>query len=160
MLSDYLTSLLVLSAEFNFRVVPGQSYHLYWRPAGWHLSLIAPTEWGRRDPGHYIGHCSLRPDMTWSLEPAADLGDAGPALEALRGVQDGFLQQLDSEQALEAGLPDYAAQLPYGRRLLAAGLAASMRQSIRRLGLEGARASEWRSLAAAERNLLPGASRP
>ncbi len=157
-LSDYLTSLLVLSAEFNFRVVAGGRYHLYWRTGGWHLSLIAPEEWGRRDPGQYIGRCTLGRDMTWSLEPAEGLRTSDAALAALRDVQEDFLRQLDSGTPLEANLPDYAAQLPYARRLLAAGLAASVRQSLRRLGLDRARADEWRSLARTEPNLLPGVS--
>ena len=61
LLGDYMVSLLVLSAEFSFKPVPGKPYYLYWREGDWQLSLISPVEWGLRLPGECLGECQLAP---------------------------------------------------------------------------------------------------
>ena len=50
-LAELFTSLLVLSATFKYRPVPGCSNYLYWIDGQWSLSLIGPHEWSeqRRD---------------------------------------------------------------------------------------------------------------
>ncbi len=139
-LADYFTTLLVLSAEFSFKPVPGVDYFLYRRGSGWMLSLIAPEEWRSRSPGACLGQCRLQLDMTWSLELLADLGEDTELRSALAAFHEGFLSLLEAHQTLEAGLPHYVETLPYYRRLLAAGLANSLAGSLMlsQLGERGA----------------------
>jgi hypothetical protein len=44
-LAELFTSLLILSASFKYRPVPGRPNYLYWIDGQWSLSLIAPYEW-------------------------------------------------------------------------------------------------------------------
>ncbi len=142
-LADYFTTMLVLSAEFAFKPSPGVQYFLYRNPDNWLLSLVSPDEWGERQPGIYLGCCNLSLDMTWHLQVREDI-DAQPALvEALQDFHDNFLDLLDRPAPLEDGLPFYAAGLPYYRRLLAAGLASSLSQSLALSGLEGTSSRRW-----------------
>ena len=138
-LVDYFTTLLVLSAEFNFKPARGVSYYLYLRGEGWQLSLVSPPEWRQRTPGPCLGRCKLLPDMTWSLEVLADLAEEPALRDALAAFHRGFLELLESHQFLEEGLPYYVRNLPYYRRLLAAGLASSLAGSLKlsRLGDRG-----------------------
>jgi hypothetical protein len=147
-LTDYFITLLVLSADFHFRPVPGRAYYLYLRDARWRLSLISPEEWGKRLPGQCLGCCRLQPDMTWSLELLADLERDAPMRDALVGFHGGFLALLENHETLETGLPHYVAGLPYYRRLLAAGLAASLSQSLELSGLSDCSARQWLETAA------------
>lgn len=155
-LADYFTTLLVLSAEFRFKPVVGQSYHLYLRGSRWRLSLIAPTEWRDRAPGPYLGHCELRPDMTWSLEPVEDLAEQDELTAALQAFQEGFVSLLDREDALEDGLPFYVGALPFYQRLLASGLASSLSQSLEVSRLTGNSGREWLSGTPLPRLGVPG----
>lgn len=142
-LADYFTTLLVLSAEFNFKPAPGVSYFLYLRDSQWLLSLIAPEEWRGRSPGPCLGRCELQLDMTWTLMPLEDIGEQDALVDALAAFQEGFRELLDSDSALEDSLPYYVAQLPYYRRLLAAGLANSLSQSLELAGLSGHSGKTW-----------------
>lgn len=142
-LADYFTTLLVLSAEFRFKPAVGNDYHLYLRNGAWRLSLVGPGEWGDRDPGEYLGRCELQLDMTWRLEPVADLAHREALTRSLKAFHEGFLTLLDREDALEDSLPFYVCDLPYYQRLLAAGLASSLRQSLGLAGLTGSSGREW-----------------
>lgn len=142
-LADYFTTLLVLSADFRFKPVPGQVYHLYLQGSRWRLSLIAPAEWRGKAPGPCLGRCELQADMTWTLEPAADLADQGKLTEALKAFQEGFQSLLDRDEALEEGLPFYVRELPFYQRLLAAGLASSLSQSLEVSRLTGNSGRQW-----------------
>lgn len=142
-LADYFTTLLVLSAEFNFKPTTGVDYFLYLRDGGWQLSLIAPAEWRGRAPGPCAGRCELQRDMTWILAPADDLAEQHDLVAALAEFQQGFVALLDSESALEESLPYYVAQLPYYRRLLAAGMAKSLESSMALAGLSGHSGRHW-----------------
>jgi hypothetical protein len=161
LLLDLFASTLVLSARCHLRPVVGQRYYLYCDldrdldralerdDTGWRLSLISPAEWGERAPGHCLGPCWLREDMTWYLDAEAALA----ADARLRGrvaalVQD-FLERLDVDGPLEVQLPGYHRELPYYRRLLAAGLGASLRQSLAAAGASAAQARETLRLGAA-----------
>ena len=77
--------------------------------------------------------------MTWSLEVLADLAEEPALRDALAAFHRGFLELLESHQFLEEGLPYYVRNLPYYRRLLAAGLASSLAGSLKlsRLGDRG-----------------------
>ncbi len=142
-LGDYFTTLLVLSAEFSFKPSVDVDYYLYRRAGGWVLSLIAPAEWGERLPGPCLGRCELLPDMTWQLEPAEDLADYPEMRDALEAFHEGFLTLLDREGSLEDNLPFYVRDLPYYRRLLAAGLSNSLKQSLALSGLDERHSREW-----------------
>lgn len=136
LLADFCVSSLVLSAEFAFRPVVGQSYHLYWAAERWLLSLIGPLEWGERRPGEYAGCCQLRSDMTWQLLPPEDLGDGDAVVLALARFFDAFAESLGRAESLDESLPGYVAHLPYYQRMLATGLTASMSRSANASGLE------------------------
>jgi hypothetical protein len=161
LLADYLVSLLVLSAEFSFKPVPGNPYYLYWQEGQWQLSMISPQEWGHRQPGECLGECMLGFDMTWHLVP-----EPGQAISA--GLQDEikrftalFGEQLASTELLEDTLPFYVRQLPFYRRLLATGLAASLQGSIRSGGQLGHSGRSWLQQAAGDMpQLLPDVLSP
>ena len=142
-LADYFTTLLVLSAEFAFKPCQGVDYYLYRAGDAWQLSLIGPDEWGERLPGPCLGRCELRRDMTWRLHPAEDIDQHPSLLEAMERFHEGFVHLLDQAENLEEGLPFYAEQLPYYQRLLAAGMASSLSQSIQLAGLGGESSRRW-----------------
>ncbi|HKK22408.1 MAG TPA: DUF2452 domain-containing protein [Pseudohaliea sp.] len=149
LLLDLFASTLVLSARCDLRPVPGQRYYLYGGEHGWRLSLVSPREWGERAPGDCLGPCWLREDMTWALEAEESLAtNAGLRARVAALVQD-FLERLDVDGPLEAQLPGYRRDLPYYRRLLAAGLGASLRQSLAAAGAGGADARGTLHLGAA-----------
>jgi len=141
-LADYLTGLLVLSAEFSFRPVPGRAYHLYYRQDRWQLSLIAPDEWRPSRQRCYVGQCELRHDATWSVLPAPALEERSEVIAALETLQQGFHTRIGGTPALADSLPHYESTLPYYRRVLASGLAHSLHTSLERLGLERASSQE------------------
>ncbi|MEM0953753.1 MAG: DUF2452 domain-containing protein [Pseudomonadota bacterium] len=147
-IGDYFTTLLVLSAEFNFKPASGVSYYLYLRDPAWKLSLIAPEEWLGRAPGPCLGRCELHPDMTWQLEPRQDAGENAELGAALDAFHNGFLDLLDRDERLEDSLPHYVSHLPYYRRLLAAGLASSLKASLELSGLTQRKGREWLKAAA------------
>jgi hypothetical protein len=143
LLSDYVVSLLVLSAEFSFKPVVGRHYHLYRSGGRWRLSLIAPWEWTSTDPGICVGTCYLRTDMTWKLFPADDLLRHPDLANDLADFVRDFLLALESQDTLEAGLPYYVRGLPFYQRLLATGLASSISQTANISGLAGRNARFW-----------------
>ncbi|MFK7732910.1 MAG: DUF2452 domain-containing protein [Pseudomonadales bacterium] len=142
-LSDYFTSLLVLSAEFQFKPCLGTEYHLYWCEPKWQLSLIGPQEWGRKIPGDYLGQCKLRDDMTWQIEPASDISEKPELRDALQRFHEGFSDMLDSDAALEEKLPFFVAKLPYYRLLFSAGLANSLSKSMTLSSLNNISGRQW-----------------
>lgn len=152
-LADYFTSLLVLSAEFQFKPCPGNNYYLYWCNPTWKLSLIAPEEWGERAPGPCIGRCVLHADMTWAITPNDTLGEHQELLTALQQFHQGFSTMLETDAPLEQGLPYFVAKLPYYRLLLSTGLASSLAKSIALSSLQGTKSKHWL-------NRLEGTSAP
>jgi hypothetical protein len=158
LLGDYLASLLVLSAEFRFKPVAGTPYHLYRRHGRWRLSLVAPSEWTTTDPGVYVGSCSLRPDMTWTLTPSADIHHHPDLVADLTAFVRQFVDTLASRDTLEAGLPFYVSGLPFYQRLLATGLASSVQKTAQISGLGHKGAAFWLgSSGPAPLSLLTGA---
>lgn len=142
-LSDYFTSLLVLSAEFHFKPCLGVAYHLYWCEPRWKLSLIGPVEWGDGIPGDYLGCCSLRDDMTWHLQPIDTVSEHVALTDALRRFHEGFCAMLDNDAPLEDKLPYFVRKLPYYRLLLSAGLASSLSKSIALSSLHSISSRQW-----------------
>ncbi|MFT4825006.1 MAG: hypothetical protein ACI9DH_001621 [Halioglobus sp.] len=129
-IKDYCLSSLVLAAKFRFKPVPGKSYYLYSDPHDWTLSLIAPHEWGQRQPGDYVAHCLLRSDMTWQLEIDDGCLDS-PVRQRLERFVEGFSAAVTDRNSLLSGLPFYASKLPYFQRMAATGLAVSLQHSVR-----------------------------
>jgi hypothetical protein len=151
-LRDYWQSSLVLSAEFSFRVVPGNRYYLY-RGDSWRLSLISPEEWGSRLPGLFVASCELSTDASWQVE-FADTALADPAVvDALRNFLEGFQHRLEQSETLADALPTYESSLPYQQRMMATALATSLRHSARLSGCAMVSprlaTAEWRTLAIA-----------
>ncbi len=135
---DYLTGLLVLSAEFSFRPVPGQVYHLYFRQGRWQLSLIGPGEWRHSRHDTHVAQCELRHDATWAVQPAAGLEARTDVVTGLEALWSAFQARVVSTPTVSDSLPHHESALPYYRRVLASGLARSLQHSLERLGLQHA----------------------
>ena len=78
-LAELFTSMLVLSASFKYRPVPGALNYLYWMDGQWSLSLIAPEEWSQQRRDNFVGMCMLQRDMTWTIDPSDQLVKDSPA---------------------------------------------------------------------------------
>lgn len=154
LLSEYATSLLVLSARFNFRPIPGKPYYLYLKQRCWRLSMIEPQRWDRR-AGIFLGRCELQQDMTWTLQPRPDHAADPELCEALRRFQDSLIERLNSAGTVAGQLPYYVAELPFYQRLAANGLATSVELSAGNSGLLQQPASHWLGAAAVRKGLLP-----
>ena len=104
-----------------------------------------------------LGKCCLQPDMTWRLELLVKPEDEPDIQAALRSFREGFLERVADSETLESGLPHYVKSLPYYRRLLAAGLASSLSQSMALGNIRGIATKDWLEVAGAT-PLLPHAS--
>ena len=161
LLTDYAISVLILSARFQFKPVPGNTYHLYRGDDSWRLSLIAPEEWRGPGLGAYVGACYLRTDMTWYLIPAEGLENDEALVDALDEFVVNFTASLNTGGTLEEGLPFYVPQLPFYQRLLATGLASSISQSAAAQGLADHSARYWLDAAGRDHlHRLPGMQPP
>jgi hypothetical protein len=136
-LFDWFVSALVLSSEFRMKPSRGQDYYLYLHKGVWKLSLVAPHEWRGRDVGDCLGLCYLRDDMTWAVEPDADLAQREDLLSELAGLVEGFVHNIGDEQALDDKLPGYRREMPYFQRMFATGLGVSLRDSAAASGVLG-----------------------
>ena len=60
-------SLMIYEASMKFKPQIGHTYHLYEQRNGeYHLSMIAPTEWGGSSPfKHFVASVKLLADHTW-----------------------------------------------------------------------------------------------
>lgn len=55
-------------ADMNFKPVIGYIYHLYIKKDSSHvLSMIAPSEWGTKQPYVWVATCRLLADHTWDV---------------------------------------------------------------------------------------------
>ena len=143
-LAELFTSLLVLSASFKYRPVPGHSNYLYWVDGQWSLSLIAPHEWSDKRRAGFAGTCVLQGDMTWSISPSRRLLEHGPLAGAVRRFFAAFAEMLDTDLTLEQILPDYAGRLPYYQRLHASALSRSVREAVVRGDQAATSCRRWR----------------
>lgn len=64
---DYIATLLIVSCEFKFKPVAGVEYSLYFTNNRLLLSLITPEEGGSRLFDEFVGRCSLKRDLSWSV---------------------------------------------------------------------------------------------
>ena len=155
-LADYFTSMLVLSAAFKFKPVVGRDYYLYWMNDRWSLSLIGPSEWGADRSQACVGKCVLHADMTWTISPSVKLGECEPAMKAIAGFHDAFVERLRSDAPLEYKLPGYVAELPYYQRLFASALSRSLKSSMTLGGQLSIKSRDW--LEKGGQIFFPGAS--
>lgn len=139
---DYLASMLVLSAEFSFKPVPGTQYFLYLWKGTLRLSLIPfvkkPT--GSIDP---IAQCELRRDLTWQLDFLSRAQLSPKVIQFIEAFSEKFADHLDKDVTIKETLPFYEAELPFYRRLYAAGLAKSLSLSLQQSRLENKKASRF-----------------
>lgn len=64
---------VIYEATINFRPVVGHIYHLYEKKDGSHtISLVAPDEWGRRQPYIFLATVQLLYDHTWEVLKQAE----------------------------------------------------------------------------------------
>ena len=144
-LAELFTSLLVLSATFRYRPVPGHPNYLYWIDGEWSLSLIAPHEWSEKRRAAFAGTCVLQPDMTWTITPSKQLSEDGPVSAAAGRFFDSFAGMLDTDVTLDDILPYYAGGLPYYQRLLASALSRSVRAAVPGGDRIAVSCREWRA---------------
>lgn len=143
-LAELFTSMLVLSASFKYRPVPGGSNYLYWVEGHWSLSLIAPDEWSDKRRAGFAGLCVLQRDMTWTIEPSERLAEDGPVREAIRLFFEAFAAMLETDLTLEDVLPSYVGDLPYYQRLHASALSRSLRATMTRGDQASTSCRQWR----------------
>ena len=143
LLAEFFTSVLVLSAPFKYRPVPGRLNYLYWIDGEWSLSLIAPDQWSAERRAGFVGACVLQRDMTWTIEPSEWLGDHGPLTNALGRFFDGFVEMLDTDLTLEEILPYHVGGLPYFPRLYANALSRSLRTAVNLGDQAATRCRQW-----------------
>jgi hypothetical protein len=143
-LAELFTSMLVLSASFKYRPVPGGTYYLYWIDGTWSLSLIEPHEWSEQRRKGFVGACTLQRDMTWTILPADGLVEGSPVSGALRRFFTAFAEMLDSDLTLEEILPFHVGRLPYYQRLHASALSRSLRATVRLGHQSSVGCRDWR----------------
>ena len=134
---DYCCSALVLSSAFGFRVVPDRTYHLYLAGTDWKLSLVSPKEWGTRSPGHYVGGCKLRFDMTWSIAFDENMRKGSAVHSALLSCLEDIKDQLYDSGSWVEVLKQVRGPMPYQQRVLATAFTASLRHSLALSGQVG-----------------------
>ena len=157
-LSEFFTSMLVLSASFKYKPVVDVPNYLYWLNNEWSLSLISPDEWNNDRRDGFAGTCVLRRDMTWTIDPSDNLAEENPVSDAIRRFYEAFAETLDTELTLEDVLPFYVKGMPYYQRLYASAMSRSLRHTVNLGDDAGVRCRDWR-LPRLERVLLPGRSK-
>lgn len=61
-------------AEMNFGPIIGKIYHLYRRENGNDvMSMISPSEWGKKAPYQYVATIKLLADHTWEVLATGDV---------------------------------------------------------------------------------------
>lgn len=142
-LADLFASMLVLSASFKYRPVPGCANYLYRIDGEWSLSLIAPDEWSDPRRAAFVATCVLQRDMTWTILPSDRLPGNEQAIDAIRHFYRGFVAMLDTDLTLEETLPFHVSSLSYYQRLYASALSRSVCTALARGDQGSKRAREW-----------------
>jgi len=145
-LAEFFTSMLVLSAAFKYKPAVAVPNYLYLVDGTWILSLISPAEWSDRYREGFAGTCVLQPDMTWTIEPAAQLQERNPVSAAIARFYDAFVDTLDSDLTLEEILPFYVRRLPYWQRLHASALSRSIRAALVLGDQRTVRCRDWQAV--------------
>lgn len=145
-LADYFTSLLVLSASFNFKPVISTPYYLYLDNHQWKLSLIEPQAWDNC-PYLYFAQCTMHIDKSWSLQPVEKWEDNEKLVNTIAAMKKEFFDSLNSETPIIESLPYFAEHLPYYQRLAAFGLAHSLKDSLQlKLGTQASQILDGKSI--------------
>lgn len=129
-MSDYVTSMLILSAEFGFKPVRGAIYYLYLWKKTLRLSLI-PFEKCPKDDIFPVADCQLREDLTWNVKFIVADTMCHQVTEFLKAFSNKFEDHLHKDKTLTETLPFYERDLPFYRRLYASGLAKSLSLSLK-----------------------------
>ncbi|MEM9103709.1 MAG: hypothetical protein AAGB12_15475 [Pseudomonadota bacterium] len=139
-LLDYLASVIVLDADLRFKPVVDTTYYLYANidskdviskaRSPLSLSMIQPEQWTEQHQERFVGTCSLREDMTWSLQLSENATNTPKTFDYLMDLVVGFEQHLASHTSLDTALPNYNTKATYYSRLLASGLSMSLQQSF------------------------------
>ena len=145
--SELFTSLFVLHSKFQFKPVTGKTYYLYRRAAqGFHLSLIAPDEWGGTGFGQYIGECVLQQDISWTLSLDTEAAHDDELLELIDDQRRQFESAMHAAETMDDVLPVYLESLPFYQRVFASALANSLKQSMQKSGIQGLSYSQAKGL--------------
>ncbi|MGD8570243.1 MAG: DUF2452 domain-containing protein [Gammaproteobacteria bacterium] len=144
--SELFTSLFVLHSKFQFKPVVGKSYWLYRRDNIFHLSLIAPHEWGGSSFGQYVGECVLQQDITWTLKLDTAAAQDNELMGVIEQRRREFERALDSADSVDSLLPVYLESLPFYQRVFASALAGSLSVSMQKSGIQGLSYAQARGL--------------
>jgi hypothetical protein len=135
-----------LHSKFQFKPVVGKSYWLYRREQTFHLSMIAPLEWGGSGFGQYVGECVLQPDITWTLTLDSAAGQDNELMTLIEQRRREFEQAMDSAESVDGILPVYLKGLPFYQRVFASALAGSLSVSMQKSGIHGLSYQQARGL--------------
>ena len=133
---ELFTSLFVLHSRFHFKPVVGKCYYLYRQKSVFRLSLVSPQEWGNNVFGQFVGECVLQKDITWTLNIDVVASQDPILMNLIAQRQKEFEQILKARQTLDEVLPFYLDSLPFYQRVFASGLAASLRTSMIKSGIQ------------------------
>jgi hypothetical protein len=145
-LSEFFTSMLVLSAKFKYEPAVGVHNFLYFRDGDWILSLIGPDEWSPSRMDCFVGRCILQRDMTWTIDPSEKLHEENELSEAVGRFYDAFAEMLDVDLTIEEVLPFYIGKLPYYQRLYANALSRSIRGTVTLGDQRSMKCRDWRTV--------------
>lgn len=148
-LAEFFTSMLVLSAKFEYKPVVGKPNYLYWQDRAWRLSLIAPEEWPAARHASFAGTCVLQLDRTWTIVPSDVLAQRNAVSEAVARFFDAFAEIMDTDLTLEEVLPVFVGKMPYYQRLNASALSRSLHGSMILGDQTSIRCRDWQ-------RMLPG----
>lgn len=154
-LTEFFTTMLVLSAQFKYRPSVGTENFLYWSDDQWSLSLIGPDEWSADKRGSYVGCCVLQSDMTWTIRPSELLAEDNDVAYAVARFYEAFADTLDSDLTLEEILPFYVHGVGYYQRLFASAMSRSVRAAVSLGEQTETPCQQWRALLPQLKNVLP-----
>jgi len=135
--SDLFTSLFILNSQIRFKPTTRQTYWLYLKDGQYRLSLIAPDQWAPAQSGRFIGACALQTDLTWTLELSGDCTNDQAFIQDIAHRRQQLEQKLQQAEKIDDVLPVYTKTLPFYSRVLASGLAYSLKQSMQKGGISG-----------------------
>jgi|TARA_B110000238_G_scaffold196400_1_gene237095 hypothetical protein len=128
-LTDYFTSLLILSSKFSFKPIINKNYYMYFDNNDWKLSLIEPQRW-KHCPYTFFASCNMHDDKSWSITPIEHWETNIHLYERISAMKKEFFNIINSKTPIIDLLPYYAGHLPYYQRLAANALANSLKQSL------------------------------
>jgi hypothetical protein len=145
-LAEFFTSMLVLSAKFQYKPTVGVPNFLYLLGDEWTLSLISPEEWSSERRAGFVATCVLQTDMTWTIVPSENIAGDQRIADAIGRFYDAFADNMDTDLTLEEILPTCVGQMPYYQRLYANALSRSINAAMILGGQTAVKASDWRVL--------------